>query len=221
MKPKHLIPILFLFQAFLLNAQEKPNDSLSMKTYYKVKLRQYLQKDTEVDNHYRLTDSSIIMYESLKHKKDKKEFELKWHDVKAFNAFMDTCSPGNCIKIYSSYSIDSIDFNTKSIFSENSNNKETKKLKQKNLKKRNTLKGKKIAIDPGHIAGNPQTAKLEQRYVHFDSIPEKNIHKEISIIEANLNLATARILAKRLRAKNASVMLTRNSKDTSSLGISF
>jgi len=76
------------------------------------------------------------------------------------------------------------------------------------------LDGYKIAIDPGHIAGDLETAKMEKRWVEMKSA-------KVQLIEGELTLATAKILKKKLEAEGATVMLTRDKPNISSFGIDF
>lgn len=68
------------------------------------------------------------------------------------------------------------------------------------------LEGLRVAIDPGHSAGNIDEAIKEDKYVILFT-PGGNKYR---FYEARLNLATARELRDLLRAKGAAVMLTRD-----------
>ncbi|MBI4945123.1 MAG: N-acetylmuramoyl-L-alanine amidase [Bacteroidetes bacterium] len=72
----------------------------------------------------------------------------------------------------------------------------------------------KIALDPGHIAGDLATAKMEKKWVEMKKA-------KIQLIEGELALATALILKKKLEAEGATVMLTRDKPNISSFGIDF
>lgn len=61
---------------------------------------------------------------------------------------------------------------------------------------RQPLKGIKIALDPGHIGGD--WAKLEGRYFKLGDDP--------AVLEAKLNLITAKILAERLESDGATIV---------------
>jgi hypothetical protein len=79
----------------------------------------------------------------------------------------------------------------------------------------------KIAIDPGHIAGNLETAKMEKKWVEMKKNPAKGIQENITLIEGELTLVTAKILKKKLEAEGAIVMLTRDQPNVSAFGIDF
>ena len=82
------------------------------------------------------------------------------------------------------------------------------------LPSRHSLKGCRIALDPGHIAGDLETAKMEKKWVEM-----KN--PSVQLIEGELTLATALILKNKLEAQGAKVMLTRDRPNISAFGIDF
>lgn len=71
--------------------------------------------------------------------------------------------------------------------------------------------GLRVAIDPGHIAGNIKEAIYEKKYLIFG---------EDSVFEARLTYATAAILKDTLEKLGAEVLLTRNER-TGAVGIPF
>jgi N-acetylmuramoyl-L-alanine amidase len=79
------------------------------------------------------------------------------------------------------------------------------------------LKGIKIALDPGHFAGNIQEARLEGKFLEF-KLPDST---QIQFYESALAWATARILQKKLEQKGATVMLTRSQHYLTAFGITF
>lgn len=64
------------------------------------------------------------------------------------------------------------------------------------------LQGVRIAIDPGHIAGNEKDARLEHRFMQVTDSGR-------FFYEAQLNFATARFLQQALEKQGANVLLTR------------
>lgn len=84
-----------------------------------------------------------------------------------------------------------------------------------------SLKGIKIAIDPGHIAGSFSEAMNEQKYLYFvkDSLLQPN--DSVKIYESELTFKTALILKKMLEEKGANVMLSRKKEGNTSFGISY
>lgn len=68
------------------------------------------------------------------------------------------------------------------------------------------LTGIKIALDPGHFAGDFQTARIEGKYIQM-SLPDST---EVLFFESHLAWATAKILQEKLEKQGATVMLTRS-----------
>lgn len=69
----------------------------------------------------------------------------------------------------------------------------------------------KIAIDPGHIAGNKKEAILEERYINYQAG---------FFYESELTSLTAEALKEKLRVKGFDVMVTRQTGETS-FGMSY
>lgn len=77
------------------------------------------------------------------------------------------------------------------------------------------LNGLKICIDPGHIAGNMQMARTEQKYLHFTKEVYTDLKTDsVDIGEGMLTFQTASILQKMLEEKGAEVVLTRKNNCT-------
>ena len=79
----------------------------------------------------------------------------------------------------------------------------------------------RIVIDPGHIGGDIETAKMEKKWVEMKPNPAKGIKEPIQLIEGNLTFAAAKILKKKLESEGATVLLTRHEQGISAFGISF
>lgn len=78
------------------------------------------------------------------------------------------------------------------------------------------LCGKKFVIDPGHMAGTMQMARIEQKYLHFTKENYPALKQDsLDIAEGILTFQTASILKKMLEEKGAEVVLTRKENATS------
>ena len=89
---------------------------------------------------------------------------------------------------------------------------------------KNNLAGLKIALDPGHLAGDLETAKMEKKWVEMKPVGNSSNGLKtppLQLIEGELTLATALILKKKLEAHGAEVMLTRYQPNISAFGIDF
>lgn len=84
------------------------------------------------------------------------------------------------------------------------------------------LAGMRIALDPGHVGGDMDYAqKMEEKYVRIHADPSAGFPEEIGFCEGNLALGTALILAEKLRAAGAEVMLTREKEGLNAFGLTF
>lgn len=85
-----------------------------------------------------------------------------------------------------------------------------------NPEKKSSLKGVRVMIDPGHIAGNMKMARIEQKYLHFSKGNSPALKQDsLDISEGMLTWQTASILKKMLEEKGAVVALTRKDNSTS------
>ena len=85
---------------------------------------------------------------------------------------------------------------------------------------KNHYSGVKIALDPGHIAGDFEMAETEGKYMKMHSSPQTDL-KPIEFFEANLALGTAHIIRERLEEMGAEVLMTRTQPNTGALGLEF
>jgi len=93
-------------------------------------------------------------------------------------------------------------------------------IKKDSIKERKSprsLKGMKIAIDPGHIGGGYNMGFTESRCMTL-ALDSTN---KIELVEGNLTFFTALLLKHKLDSMGAQSMLTRTDTGISSLGITF
>ncbi len=83
------------------------------------------------------------------------------------------------------------------------------------------LNGLRIALDPGHIGGSVQMAKMERRIVQLKADGTEKLPADITLIEGNLALQTAQLLKQLLGKAGAEVMLTHSKPGITAFGISF
>ncbi|RMG71005.1 MAG: hypothetical protein D6722_07635 [Bacteroidetes bacterium] len=82
------------------------------------------------------------------------------------------------------------------------------------------LRGLRVALDPGHIAANPETAEIEGKLVRIQASAATG-GRPIAFNEAQLTLATARMVRDQLEALGAKVYLTRDAPGVGALGLTF
>ncbi len=84
------------------------------------------------------------------------------------------------------------------------------------------LKGLRVALDPGHVGGQMDYAQfMEEKFVRILPDADNGYTEEIGFCEGNLALGTALVLAERLRAQGAEVMLTREIEGLNAFDMTF
>lgn len=96
-------------------------------------------------------------------------------------------------------------------------NRTTKKI----INNEKKLSGHKIAIDPGHTAGDIVSGKLEQKHLKLTIKNEIGKSDTVEIAEGMLTFATAILLKEKLEKEGAEVFLTRKFNGSTAFGITF
>lgn len=79
--------------------------------------------------------------------------------------------------------------------------------------KEKPLFGKRIAIDPGHFAGNVTDAKVEQKFIEFIPDSASTLKDTIRFNEGRLTFLTAELLKQQLEQQGATVFVTRTQQN--------
>lgn len=82
------------------------------------------------------------------------------------------------------------------------------------------LQGLRVAIDPGHMAGNMEIAELEGKYVKMKA-SKRTDFEPVAFFEANLTLSTAHLVRKELEGLGAEVFITRPRPGFSSMKLDY
>lgn len=180
---------------------------LRSQTYEEVKKRydKYLNYKGSLDKYVEITPSQITLY---KFKAGKKEADivLPKNDWCFFSKLLSTLSIDSIEKIYKDLSAYKLTIKTPVTDC---------------FKAQKPLSKVKIMIDPGHIAGNMQMARIEQKYLHFSKAACATLQQDsLDISEGVLTFQTASILKKMLEEQGAAVALTRKDNGTT-FGITY
>lgn len=182
--------------------------------HYQEKIAKYLDKKNALSPHYLIDTSGISIYDSQHSKlKNEPEFILKWNQINKFNYFIKSRDQRAVFDAYSSgtfvdkHPTDSPAFPSMVDI-----------IYKKEIKR---LSGLKIALDPGHLAGDLETGNLEKKYLHFDCDSSNGLSKPIELSEGMLTYATAILLKEKLEDEGAEVFMTRNYSGGSAYGMSF
>ncbi len=90
-----------------------------------------------------------------------------------------------------------------------------KRIAQKENTRSFSLSGKRIVLDPGHIAGNMDMARIEQKFLHFTKKNHEGLAVDsLDIVEGMLTWQTASILKKMLEEQGAEVFMSRGDNET-------
>ncbi|MFH1004501.1 MAG: N-acetylmuramoyl-L-alanine amidase [Bacteroidota bacterium] len=208
----------FIFPVSCLFAQI---NSDSLIAAYTQKIQKYLDKEKFASQCFSFTKNGIEVYSPATDTSQKKiEYIIFWNELDAFKLLL--CN-------YDSR--DAYQFclmKKKNPFSKDTINAIHKRryIPPKILRPSNNLLAHyKIALDPGHIAGNIETAKMERKWVKIKAKKllkgESSEDASIQLIEGEITLATAQILIKKLEKEGATVMLTRDKSNQSAFGIEF
>lgn len=164
----------------------------------------YLDKKNALVPFYKLSKEGVAIYPSFKAKAaDKPEFKLYWFELDLFRKMIKSLPPDSLLKFYNlkgENPFSKVTIANHFIESSVSAKSSTEK----------SLKGKRIAIDPGHMAGTMAEAQMEEKYLIFHKDSIKTLKETIEIIEGNLTLATALLVKQKLEKEGAEVFLTRS-----------
>ncbi|MBL3654627.1 N-acetylmuramoyl-L-alanine amidase [Fulvivirga sediminis] len=154
---------------------------------------QFLCKEAECLDNVVANDRGLYIY-STSQKVNKPEFVLHWREMPHFNELLQTKTNEEIIDILKRKG-------TQYFYGINDTHVDPAKYPV------SEFKGLKIALDPGHMAGNFEQAEFEKRYVKVEGKYYKQ-KRDISFFEANLAYTTALRLKEMLEEKGAKVMLT-------------
>jgi N-acetylmuramoyl-L-alanine amidase len=168
--------------------------------YYTEKAEKFLDKEKALGFFYSIDIHGVSLYANTADRNSNKpEFFLEWKDLGNFRSDLKT-NPEEVFRIYKTgkYSVPLPDIAVgKSIV------KHLDPLPDKRFS------GKKIAIDPGHIAHDLITGDLEKKHIKFKKDPLHGLSDSVEFAEGMLTYATAALLKQKLESQGAIVMLTR------------
>jgi N-acetylmuramoyl-L-alanine amidase len=191
-----------------ISAFSPPNTLTEKINYYNNKAKKYLDKSNALSSYYLVNESGINIYASAQNKAaNKAEFHLLWNEIDAIKQAFKKYNNDELMKMYNAGLMDLKNKNTTII--------ETKTGVTKKLQ------GLKIAIDPGHTAGDMDNAVIEAKCLKFNCIAPNGEKCNIAISEGILTFATATLLKNKLEAQGAEVFMTRTFYGGSAYGKSF
>ena len=168
----------------------------------------FMVKDSVVYEQIELDDKGFTMYANPEDKKEgKAEFKVTWDQVPALVNVLDFYSYTQSKEVYLGKEENPFP------------NFPLSKLPPVIEGGEMPLKGVRIVLDPGHIAGDWETAKEEARFVKIKG-KDLGRKEDAKFYEADLAFATAELIRTRLEKLGARVMITRK-KGRAALGKSY
>ena len=196
---------------------ESPETPKTAQEIHQEKLTRFMVKDDTLFRQVDIRQEGIAMYgDSASIASRTPEFFLHWDDARIFNSMMIQLSADSVISVLRRKG-------TEPFSASNTPALQTlpPRFWEKPTNKELPLQGVRIALDPGHMGGDMESAILEMKYVRMHEVPEKNIPEGLAFNEGNLSVATGILLKEKLEAAGAEVMLTRDELAHSSFGITF
>lgn len=195
-----IILVFLLYNPMLGQAPTAPDTDRLVKQY-RYRAKKFLVKDYHLNGYFYIGAKGIYMFASPKHKAQRRpEFFLAWQELDYFKDLLEYGDRQYQFEIYKKkgtkpFTLPQI--NTIQILKNNHQIQPVSKNKP--------LSGIRIAIDPGHIAGDIKMAKAEGRFI------DMTLNKQrIQLKEGDLTLSTAMVLRDSLIKQGADVFISRN-----------
>ena len=189
--------------------------AFKIKQYTK-KLENYLDKSKSLTPYYAINANGISIYESAQNKlKGISEFHITWDKIDDFNKTLKNCPIQQVFETYKKGDYDKL------IPCSSTLKEPSPMVKQIYLADTKKLKGLKIAIDAGHIAGDMEMGIIEKKCLTFQCDKPQGSKDSIAIAEGTLTFATAKLLKDKLEAEGAEVLMTRTFNNSSAFGVTF
>jgi N-acetylmuramoyl-L-alanine amidase len=206
----------FLCLLLFISAFSQDMATLAKTKYHIEKATKLLDKSKALSPYYAVNANGVFIYASLQNKlKNDPEFQISWNQIEKFNAALKKWKPETALTVYKSGK-----YVDREVISPIKTSP-TSMANQIFEADERRLKGLKIAIDPGHTAGDMETGGIEQKCLNFKCDSSKGLKSAIEISEGMLTFATATLLKNKLEAEGAEVFMTRNFSGGSAYGMSF
>ncbi len=202
----------FLLLFAVANCIAQDSSTANKIKQYSKKVESYLDKSKILTPYYAIKTNGISIYDSPESKlKESSEFHISWDKLDEFNLYLKNCSVQ---QVYETYKKG--DFN-KMIPCRNGNSSPSTVGQFGKV----SLKGLKIAIDAGHIAGDMEMGNIEKKCLTLQCVNDQGLKDSIEIAEGMLTFATAKLLKAKLEAQGAEVLLTRKFNNGTAFGVTF
>jgi N-acetylmuramoyl-L-alanine amidase len=212
----HVVTALLLMMCSLLRAQLPILGADSLQKRYTQKAKQWLDKDGSCAQLYTIDLFGFTMYASPEDKTAQRaEYRITWQELPTFQHMLASTSTGEAMQIMQqkgggpfSPELQKRFYIPAPVSSEFS--------PQAKL----PLNGLRIALDPGHIAGDTTMGQIEQKFL---KIKEWNGTDSVErfLVEGILTWQTVVLLKTQLESSGAQVLLTRQGPGLTAFGYPF
>lgn len=211
---RYIFALLLIFQVKTVSLSQTVDD---LHKYYTRVASKYMVKSKQVENHFSIDARGIAMYASLADKqKNKAECIVYWDEIEIYKNLVISKDKKSQLEYYKEKKTAHFSKSERRRLSTIVNTDYTPPQLRTAKAGNKKLQGYKIAIDPGHIAGTLEVAKLEHRFIEMDLGGKK-----VSFFEGDLTLTVAKMLKEKLEKEGATVFLTRSRPNITAYGNSF
>lgn len=213
---KNCITVFLLLTALTLNGQMVIREADSLKKHYTAKANELLVGDSSLYDFFSIDLYGISVFASREDKiKGLPETRVFWNELPIYKRVLKRELRENAIEALLQKGARPFGSSVQKRYSDAFTADE--KTFRTPLK---PLAGYRIALDPGHIAHDTLTGKLEQKFISMN-LPSGKDSLHVAFAEGQLTWQTAVLLAARLRNAGAEVILTRNGQNLTAFGKTF
>lgn len=205
------------------NCISQDSATASRIEYYTKKVEKYLDKEKMLSSYYSINAGGISIYESPQNKvKGDFEFHIGWDKIDDFNSCIKKCTIQQVFETYTKREYDKMNPCVSAVnINPIKNDPQLANNTLFNPEDVEKLKGLKIAIDAGHIAGGMEMGNIEKKCLTIQCIGTQGSKDSIAIAEGTLTFATAKLLKDKLEAEGAEVVMTRPFNNSTAFGVTF
>ncbi|MBC7862817.1 MAG: N-acetylmuramoyl-L-alanine amidase [Bacteroidia bacterium] len=195
--------VLIVLISISFSGRGQVTQSLAMKRF------QYLNFHSSLNNLVTIDEAGVKIFASAAAKKSgKPEISISWKMAKDFGGFVRIFGTDTMAKMYENGTLAKL-------------LKDQRYGSERMIGDDGPLSGVSIALDPGHIAGDMETAKIERKFLEFRANDTTGLKENVNIAEGKLAWETAMILKTALEKAGATVFITRKKIEYTAFGMSY
>lgn len=181
---------------------------------YEEKAAKYLEKNSLVQDYYRIDEDGIFMFESPEAKtQNRPEIFLSWDEVKDFKFMVKHETREKSFAVYQAKGTQ--------VLSKHYERPYDRGFITITDRSKVPLKDIKIALCPGHYGTNYQQAIREGKWIDMQYDGDERLPEPFQFYESDLTLRASYHLKEMLEEQGAIVMMVRDSNRTNALDIPF